>query len=255
MEIKPNTRVTLAGARMRGYTLNSAERRNLWIGLGVLATGAMTGLLIARRRNASPQVPDAAIWRQALTTQHGPIEASALIENAQQRYEVLYRARPHHDHPALRMHLTQNILPALAIYQVLLAQKGDRAAALAEMESRLQAGAMRSGLRKATAALKYLPKPFTLMRLVTRPAMKFGFPAAGWETEWIEDSDQRMAFNIHRCFYLNTLTTYGAPELTRLFCQMADVVYEALPPSIQWERTSTLGRGDGVCDFCYRHVT
>lgn len=152
------------------------------------------------------------------------------------------------------MHLEQHILPGLVLYQVLLAEKGDQAAALAEVEMLLHAGAVRSSLRKATAALKYLPEPFMLIRLVTRAAMRFGFPASGWETEWIEDSDQRVAFNIHRCFYLNTLTTYGAPELTRLFCRMDDVVYEALPPSIQWERTGTLGRGDEVCDFCYRHV-
>ena len=118
----------------------------------------------------------------------------------------------------------------------------------------LHANAVRSGMRKATAALKYLPEPFGLLRPAARAAMKYGFPAAGWETEWIEDSDQRIAFNIHRCFYLNTLTTYGAPELTRFFCQMDDVVYEALPPSIRWERTGTLARGYAVCDFCYRHV-
>jgi hypothetical protein len=200
-------------------------------------------------------LPDAAIWRQVLIEQYGRIEAGALIEKAQQRYEVLYRARPHHDHPALRMHLAQNILPALAVYQVLLSHKNDRIAALAEMESLLQAGAGRSGLRKMTAALQYLPEPYRFFRPVVRAAMRYGFPAAGWETEWIEDSDQRMAFNIHRCFYLNTLTTYGAPELTRLFCQMDDVVYEALPPSIRWERTGTLARGYAVCDFCYRHIT
>ena len=228
--------------------------KQLWIGFGVLATGAVAGLLIARRRSARLQLPDAAIWRQALTEQHCLSEAAALIEKAQQRYEVLYHARPHHDHPALRMHLEQNILPGLALYQVLLAEKGDQAAALAEVEMLLQASAVRSSLRKATAALKYWPEPFRLMRLVTRAAMRFGFPASGWETEWVEDSNRRIAFNIHRCFYLNTLTTYGAPELTRLFCQMDDVVYEVLPPSIQWERTSTLGRGDEVCDFCYRHV-
>ncbi len=254
MQAKPNFTMSVSGAHVEDCMQNPMRWRLIGIGLSVLAIGAVAGLLIGRRRNARPQLPDATIWRQALTEKYGPIEASALIEKAQQRYEVLYRARPHHNHPALRMHLTQNILPALALYQVLLANKRDQAAALAEMESLLHASAVRSNLRKMTAALKDVPEPYRLLRPVVRVAMQFGFPAAGWETEWIEDSDQRMAFNIHRCFYLNTLTAYDAPELTRLFCQMDDVVYEALPLSIQWERTGTLGRGDGACDFCYRHI-
>ncbi len=246
----PNTQIERHGAHPVGRTQNPMW----WLGLSVLVAGVVSGFLIARRRRARLQLPDAEIWRQVLTEQRDPIEAEALVENVQQRYEALYRSRPHYDHPALRMHLEQNILPGLALYQVLQAEKGDQAAALAEVEVLLHAGAARSGMRKATAALKYLPEPFRLMRLVARAAMKYGFPAAGWETEWLEDSDQRIAFSIHRCFYLNTLTTYGAPELTRLFCAGDDVVYEVLPPSIRWERTGTLGRGNEVCDFCYRHV-
>jgi hypothetical protein len=246
----PNTQIEGQGAQAGGRTQNPMR----WLGLSVLAAGVMGGLLIARRRTGHPRIADADTWRQALTEKRGTIEAEALIDKVQQRYEELYRTRPHYDHPALRMHLEQNILPGLALYEVLQEEKGDQAAALAEVEMLLHAGAVRSGLRKATAALKYLPEPFTLMRLVTRAAMRFGFPASGWETEWVEDSSQRIAFNIHRCFYMDTLTAYGAPELTRLFCQMDDVVYEVLPPSIQWERTGTLGRGNEVCDFCYRRV-
>ncbi len=250
----PNTRIERHGAQVISRAPNPMRWRRIWVGVGVLAAGVAGGLLITRRRTGRPRMSDADTWRQALIEKHGAIEAEALINKVQQRYEELYRTRPHYDHPALRMHLEQNILPGLALYQVLQAEKGDQTAALAEVEMLLHAGAVRSSLRKATAALKYLPEPFMLIRLVMRAAMRFGFPAAGWETEWIEDSDQRIAFNIHRCFYLNTLTTYDAPELTRLFCQMDDVVYEALPPSIRWERTGTLGRGNEVCDFCYRNV-
>ena len=225
----------------------------LWIGLG-LAASVVAGRLIVRRKSGKPNFAKADTWRKALIGKYGTIEAEALMGKLQQRYEELYRARPHHDHPALRKHLAQNILPGLALYQVLLAEGNDRAAALAEVEQLLHASAVRSGLRKTVAALKFLPEPFRLLRPVVRAAMRFGFPAAGWETDWLEDSDQRIAFNIQRCFYLDTLTTYGAPELTPLFCRMDDVVYEALPASIRWERTGTLGRGNDRCDFCYRHT-
>jgi 2-dehydropantoate 2-reductase len=261
---------------MEGRAQLPMEWRGVWIGLGALTASGVIGwwakrlkhkglllpvaagmlgvFMIRRRKTDGPRLPDARIWQQTSIAQRGATESEALIAKVQERYEELYRSRPRYDHPALRMHLEANILPGLALYQVLLAEKGDQAAALAEVESLFHASAVQSKLRKATENLKYLPEPFMLFRLIMRPIMQYGFPSSGWETEFVEASRQRIAFNIHRCFYLNTFTSYGAPELTRLFCQMDDVVYEALPASIRWERTGTLGRGDAVCDFCFRRV-
>jgi hypothetical protein len=67
--------------------------------------------------------------------------------------------------------------------------------------------------------------------------------------EPVEDNDRCFAYDVHRCFYLDVLTAYGAPELTALYCKMDDLMYEALPPTITWERAKTLGRGDDRCDF------
>lgn len=253
--MNPNLRINDKAAHIAGRTHNPTDHPGLWIGLSVLAAAVAGARLIARRRSNRPRIAKANTWRQELTRRHGALEADALMDELQRRYEELYSTRSYYKHPALRKHLEQNILPGLALHQVLLAKTGDQAAALAEVEQLLQASAVRSGLRKTTSTLKYLPEPFRLLRPVVHAAMRFGFPAAGWETEWIEDSHQRIAFNIHRCFYLDTLTAYGAPELTRLFCLMDDVVYQALPDSIRWERTGTLARGNQVCDFCYRHVT
>ena len=50
-----------------------------------------------------------------------------------------------------------------------------------------------------------------------------------------------------RCFYV--LSSYGAEELTALYCQTDDLPYEALPPTITWQRTGPLGRGDECCAF------
>ena len=57
-----------------------------------------------------------------------------------------------------------------------------------------------------------------------------------------------------RCFYLNTLTAYGTPELTASFCKSDEVMAELLPPSIRFVRPHTLGRGDALCDFQYCRV-
>ena len=67
--------------------------------------------------------------------------------------------------------------------------------------------------------------------------------------EMVADDNHCFAFNVFRCFYLDVLTAYGAPELTPLYCKLDDLTYEMLPPSITWERTGALGRGDDCCDF------
>ena len=93
------------------------------------------------------------------------------------------------------------------------------------------------------------PLPIALFRQITRWVMRSSFPPEGWETEWVDAGDQCVAFDIHRCFYLDVLTAYGAPELTPLYCKLDDLMYENMSPGIRWARTRTLGRGDDLCDF------
>jgi hypothetical protein len=80
------------------------------------------------------------------------------------------------------------------------------------------------------------------------------FPPEGWDINYIKDNADRIAFNMTRCFYLNTLTDLGTPELTASFCTSDDVMAECFPPAIRFVRPHTLGRGDDVCDFQYCHV-
>jgi hypothetical protein len=85
--------------------------------------------------------------------------------------------------------------------------------------------------------------------------MEYGFPADGWTYHWVEASPERIAFNIERCFYQTVLADYGAPELTEHFCRLDDCAAEKLPPTIRWERTTTLARGGPACDFCWVHLS
>jgi hypothetical protein len=75
----------------------------------------------------------------------------------------------------------------------------------------------------------------------------------GWSTTWLEDSPARVAYDLTGCFYLDTLTAYGAPELTPSFCRMDDLLYGRLERA-RWGRTGTLARGDARCDFRFTRV-
>jgi predicted ArsR family transcriptional regulator len=51
------------------------------------------------------------------------------------------------------------------------------------------------------------------------------------------------------CFYLNTLTQLGAPELTPVLCAVDDILYEGVSPELTWRRTTLLSTGGERCDF------
>jgi len=80
------------------------------------------------------------------------------------------------------------------------------------------------------------------------------YPPEGWQTEWLQKDVDAVKFNMHRCFYMDTLSKYGAAELTPIFCNVDDVLYENMSPHVKWKRTQTIGRGASHCDFCFEHV-
>jgi len=193
------------------------------------------------------------LWRQVLIRHHGAEKAQQLVTAVRQRRAALVAETPMPENQALRWHLKKNILPGLALYRVLLqAHNGNQQAALAEVDDAFRAWTLAKS-RRLLAPLRILPAPFRLFKLVL-PQMMKQFPPEGWDIAYIEDDEDQVAFNITRCFYLNTLTAYGAPELTASFCKSDDVMAECFPPSIRFIRPHTLGRGDEVCDFCYCRV-
>jgi L-2-amino-thiazoline-4-carboxylic acid hydrolase len=113
--------------------------------------------------------------------------------------------------------------------------------------------ARQSPRRASIALLQHVPQRFTVFRKLTKFFTRLNYPPAGWDIEWRRDDDDELAFDIRRCFYKDVLAAYGAPELTAAFCAGDDVLFNALPPGIAWERTGTLATGNTVCDFCWRN--
>ena len=218
-----------------------------------LVIGALAGFIVGRRLSAPRRMPHLDAWQRALAEERGEVAAAMLAARVQARYDELYANRPRFDQRALRVHLEHNILPGLALYQVLREENNDREAALAETERLFEAAFGRLG--GLMSLIGHLPQPFAAFRRGAHLIIRLGFPPQGWETEIVEDSDRCFAYNVYRCFYLDVLTAYGAPELTALYCKMDDLVYESLPSSITWERAKTLGRGDDYCDFRWCRVT
>jgi len=204
-------------------------------------------------RQSYQEIGSLRTWLQVLIQRHGKEKERQLAAAIRQQYSALIAETPMPENQVLRWHLKENILPGLALYRVLLQEHdGNQKAALAEVEEAFRAWTLAKN-RLLFAPLKILPAPFFMFKLAFAQMMK-RFPTEGWDFTFIENNDDKVAFNATRCFYLNTLTSYGAPELTASFCKSDDVMAGLFPPSIRFVRPHTLGRGDAVCDFQYCHV-
>jgi hypothetical protein len=231
---------------MKGIKRNSMGKA-LWI-LPAIA-GAAGGLLVGQRLAARPhRMPYLEVGQRVLAETRGTVKAALLAAQVQARYDELYAHRLRFHQPALRQHLEEGVLPALALYQTLREEGDDQEAVLAEIDRIITAMTERSGRRRLVKAMGHLPDPFAILRIANRWAMKRVYPPEGWRFEWVEDSDQCIAYDARECFYVNVLTFYGAPELTAHLCTVDDLLFGDLP-GISWERTQTLARGDDRCNF------
>ena len=220
--------------------------------LFLTALSAGVGIIWLVKRH-KPQMPGLSAWQTVLAKSHGETQARRLAEQIRQRYVALLAEHPLPENPVLRKHATENILPGLALYQILLQElDNDRQAALAEVDVAFRAWTLKKS-RWLLAPLKILPAPFRVFKLAFAQMMK-KFPTEGWDFTYVENSNEKVAFNGTRCFYLKTLTAYGAPELTASFCKTDEVMAELFPPGVQFIRPHTLGRGDEICDFQYCRV-
>ena len=220
-----------------------------FIPLALTAVAAGIGITWLVRQRGE-EVIGLSTWQQVLARRHGAEKARQMAEAVRQQHATLAAEATLPGNQALRWHLTENILPGLALYRVLLQEHGgDTSAALAEVDEVFRPRLLAKS-QKRLAPLKVLPEPFRLFKLVLPQVMK-QYPAEGWDMTYVENSDVKVAFNMTSCFYLKTLTDYGAPELTASFCKGDDVMAECFPSAIRFVRPHTLGRGDKLCDFQY----
>ena len=152
------------------------------------------------------------------------------------------------DNRQLQWHLREFILPGLAVYQVLRAEGCTQAAALAKVDEVLDLVTLPR--RRQLERLGRFPLIYPLLRLYIRVALR-QYPAPGWHIDWVENSPAAIRFTMRSCFYFETLTRLGAPELTASFCRTDDVLYGHMSPAVAWQRTQTIGRGAASCDFCF----
>lgn len=75
------------------------------------------------------------------------------------------------------------------------------------------------------------------------------------EIELLEQSSERLSFNVVRCRYAEMYRALGLAELgASLSCQRDYALAEGFSPEIRLERTQTLMEGAPFCDFRFRRI-
>jgi len=73
------------------------------------------------------------------------------------------------------------------------------------------------------------------------------------EIEMLEQSPDRLSFNVVRCRYAEMYRALGLADLgSSLSCQRDFALVEGFNPGIKLERTQTLMQGASFCDFRFR---
>ncbi|MBC8509123.1 MAG: L-2-amino-thiazoline-4-carboxylic acid hydrolase [Anaerolineales bacterium] len=228
------------------------KKSKFWVGV---ALGAVGGLVAHKALNSS-RMPNSRIWQRILAEKQGEIEAAVLMARIQKQYQELEERRPIFNRPAFNAHVVGNILPGLALYQILRGQGMDEQSALAEIDDIFEKWFNQAPPpnMRMNQAMKYFPENFDIFRRLLRFVMDQFFPAPGWQYEMIADDKHSLAFNMTHCFYLDVLNYYEAPELTPVFCKLDDILMVAMPESIKWGRTQTIGMGADCCNFRWDYV-
>jgi hypothetical protein len=180
-----------------------------------------------------------------------PIVGDEKYQQVLTRYQELFEKHELPKHPTLQWHLIQGILPGLAFYQVLRENGESQESALALVNRSFEIL-----FADNVAKMKKLGRlscVYPVLRLIIKPAMR-SYPPEGWKIDWIQNDKNGIRFDMRSCFYFDTFSKYGAPELTATFCRVDDMTYGDMSARVQWQRTQTIARGDTRCDFCFLPV-
>ena len=80
------------------------------------------------------------------------------------------------------------------------------------------------------------------------------FLGSTFNFERVQDDDHAYKVHVNECFYHRFFSENGAPELTRLACDINANWIDAIDPAkhgVRFERPSMLGYGDDKCGFYY----
>lgn len=122
----------------------------------------------------SKQLPNRKRWENEIAKQRGMDVAAIFLARVQARYDELRNQARRYENKALRQHFENNILPAVAVYSVLLMDGMEKESADRVMDSLLEAGV--ESARRVYRFLGRFPFFFDMLRVMLKPMMTTQYP-------------------------------------------------------------------------------
>jgi hypothetical protein len=156
--------------------------------------------------------------------QFGTEKGKQIYDIASAKLAEMKKDADYRNSRAVQKHMDTNILPLVAIYFTYRESGINQDDALKLSLELAQIGA--KSKQKKNKVFGRLPFGFNLFKLFCRRVMNTEYP--------------------------RTLQKYGCPELCPVFCANDDTTFAGYHPSVVFERGSTIGRGQEVCDFHFK---
>ena len=135
------------------------------------------------------------------------------------------------------------VLPMAALYTALRERGKAEQDAVEEVQAAVKV--VMGPLRRVVGLLLRTERGRRLfMRTLSPGPLGRFFPAPAWQTTWVERSQNRVAFDVTRCYDLDMLRLLDAAPVAVVLCAGDAYI-------IPWSRTGTLATGAGRCDFCF----
>ncbi len=130
-------------------------------------------------------VPNLEIFLLGLSETLNKSECENIRDITRVKYCSLLEAYNLPAEKALRFHLEQYIFSGVALYQTILESGYEKAAALSLVNQSVEAWAQKP--KKAMKIFSKIPFYYPMMRVSVSKMIGLGFPAKGWDVEWLEN--------------------------------------------------------------------
>ncbi|OJF75728.1 MAG: hypothetical protein BKP49_10625 [Treponema sp. CETP13] len=181
----------------------------------------------------------------------GNEEGIRLFKMASDKLEELFYEVDDRNSKAIREHMTNNMLPTIAIYQACIKKGMNKIQAYNFTLEIAQVASVKE--RDKNKKLGNNPLGYFMFKLFCKKIMAKNFPKEGWNIEWVQYDKTEIHFNMKTCIYAEITKECGCPELCSIFCANDVTTFSGFKPNIFFERTGTIGEGQKVCDFHFKN--
>lgn len=177
----------------------------------------------------------------------GHDEGRHLFQEADSMLDRMISEIPPCTGEVIREHMAGNMLPTIAMYRVFASNPATSEKAYASTLEIVQIAAEKA--KTQNSRLAKIPFAFQLFKLFCKRIISKQYPQEGWKVVWRRYDNKEIHVDFTSCIYLDTCVKYGCPEVCPVFCANDETTFAGYHPKIIFKRSSTLAKGQTLCDF------